>query len=142
MIEHFFYLLLYNTTIVYIHVVTFTNSLWLIQYNYFKDVLFKYKQWNVYFDYSRGLYECTERLLQRKKLPNSLMRNTKERILLFKQSTFWEQGGIRTRYRLNPKSTGIFPQCTVELTLYYVKIPAICTCNFGYYLRIKLQLVL
>lgn len=74
-----------------------------------------------------------------KKLHNSLMRNTKERILLFKQSTFWEQGGIRTRYRLNPKSTGIFPQCTVELTLYYVKIPAICTCNLGYHLRIKLQ---
>lgn len=74
-----------------------------------------------------------------KKLHNSLMRNTKERILLFKQSTFLEQGGIRTRYRLNPKFTGIFPQCTVELTLYYVKIPAICTCNFGYHLRIKLQ---
>lgn len=75
-----------------------------------------------------------------KQLQNSLMRNTKERILLFKQSTFWEQRGICPRYRLiNPKSTGIFPQCTVELTLYYVKIPAICTCNFGYHLRIKLQ---
>lgn len=45
-----------------------------------------------------------------KKLHNSLMRNTKERILLFKESTFWEQRGIRLRYNLNPKSASISPQ--------------------------------
>lgn len=49
-------------------------------------------------------------IIANKKLHNSLKRNSKERILLFKPSTFWEQRGIRPRYRLNPKSAGISPQ--------------------------------